>query len=80
MSAALLHRIFLRMGLGDWNASVATLSIVLSPLFLPLATTFMSDVPGMIAVLVCLYCCVQSHSDAVREGYDCMASSCGTLQ
>jgi hypothetical protein len=60
MSAAILHRIFLRMGLGDWNASVATLSIVLSPLFLPLATTFMSDVPGMIAVLVCLYCCLRA--------------------
>ena len=60
MSAAILHRIFLRMGLGDWNASIATLSIVLSPLFLPLATTFMSDVPGMLAVLVCLYFCLRA--------------------
>lgn len=60
MSTAILHRIFIRMGLGDWNASVATLSIVLSPLFLPLATTFMSDVPGMMAVLVCLYFCLRA--------------------
>ena len=52
--AALLHRIFLRLGLGDWNASIATLSVVLSSVFLPLATTFMSDVPGLFAILVCL--------------------------
>jgi hypothetical protein len=60
MSTAILHRILIRMGLGEWNASVATLSIVLSPLVLSLTTTFMSDVPGMIAVLVCLYCCVRA--------------------
>ena len=60
MSTAMLHRIFLRMGLGDWNASIVTLSIVLSPLFLPLATTFMSDVPGLMAVLVCLYFCLRA--------------------
>jgi hypothetical protein len=58
--AALLHRIFLRLGLGDWNASIATLSVVLSSVFLPLATTFMSDVPGLFAILVCLYCCLRA--------------------
>lgn len=66
ISAALLHRIFLRLGIGEWNASIATLSIVLSPIFLPLATTFLSDVPGLIAIELCLYCClraVQSSSE-----------------
>jgi hypothetical protein len=58
--AALLHRIFLRLGLGEWNASIATLSVVLSSIFLPLATTFLSDVPGLFAVLVCLYCCLRA--------------------
>jgi dolichyl-phosphate-mannose--protein O-mannosyl transferase len=50
----------LRLGLGDWNASIATLSVVLSSVFLPLATTFMSDVPGLFAILVCLYCCLRA--------------------
>ena len=60
IGTALLHRIFLRLGLGDWNASIATLSVVLSSIFLPLATTFASDVPGLFAVLVCLYCCLRA--------------------
>ncbi len=60
ISAALMHRIFVRLGVGEWNASIATLSVVLSPIFLPLATTFLSDVPGLLAVLVCLYCCLRA--------------------
>jgi hypothetical protein len=66
MTAALLQRLYVRMGLNPWNATLATLTIVLSPLFLPLAASYMSDVPGLFSILVCLYGCiraVQSTSD-----------------
>jgi hypothetical protein len=67
-TAALLQRIYVRIGLNAWNATLATLTIVLSPLFLPLAASFMSDVPGLFCILVCLYGCVravEATSDSV---------------
>jgi hypothetical protein len=58
--AALLQRLFVRLGLNEWNAVLATLTLVLSPLFLPLSFMFMSDVPGLLCLLVCLYGCVRA--------------------
>jgi|HubBroStandDraft_1064217.scaffolds.fasta_scaffold00134_35 hypothetical protein len=70
-TAALLQRLFVRMGLNEWNATWATLTLALSPLVLPLTASFMTDVPGLFVILVCFYGCiraVQAHSDqaAVR--------------
>jgi hypothetical protein len=59
-TAALLQRLYLRMGLTPWNATLATLTIVLSPLFLPLAASFMTDVPGLFVILICLYGCIRA--------------------
>ena len=52
LSTALMHRIFVRLNIAPWSATIATLSVVLSPMFLTLSTTFMSDIPGLIAVFV----------------------------
>ncbi len=60
LTTALIHRLFLRCGLTSRNATLGTLTLVLSPLFMMLAYSFMSDVPGMFAILVCLYCCVRA--------------------
>jgi hypothetical protein len=71
-TAALLQRLYVRMGLNPWNATLATLTIVLSPLFLPLAASFMSDVPGLFAILLCLYACVravQANTDRAAIGW-----------
>jgi hypothetical protein len=70
-TAALLQRLFVRIGLNEWNATCATLTLALSPLVLPLTASFMTDVPGLFVILVCLYGCiraVQANSDqaAVR--------------
>lgn len=65
-TAALLQRLFVRIGLNEWNATWATLTISLSPLVLPLTVSFMTDVPGFFVILVCLYGClraVQAKSD-----------------
>lgn len=56
----LLHRILIRCGISETNASVGTLTLVLSPLFLPLAFSFMTDVPGLFSLLLCLYLCIRS--------------------
>lgn len=56
----LLHPLFVRAGLRRRNATFATLAMVLSPIFLPLAYTYMSDVPGFFAIVLCLYCCLRA--------------------
>jgi hypothetical protein len=71
-TAALLQRLFVRMGLNEWNATLATLCIAVSPLYLPLTFSFMTDVPGFFAILVCLYGCVravQANSDRAAAGW-----------
>ena len=65
-TAALLQRLFVRVGLTEWNATWATLTLSLSPLMLPLTVSFMTDVPGLFVILVCFYGClraVQAQSD-----------------
>ncbi len=59
-AAALMQRILVRLGIGNANAAIATSSLTLSPLFLPLAFSFMSDVPGIFCLLLCLYACLRA--------------------
>ncbi|HEX4576393.1 MAG TPA: hypothetical protein VH117_03505 [Edaphobacter sp.] len=59
-TAFLLQRTFVLLGLRETNAAFATLTLVLSPLFLPLSFSFMSDIPGLFAIVVCLYFCVRA--------------------
>lgn len=66
VTTALIHALLLRFGLRPWNAALGTCTLVLSPLFLPLAVSFMSDVPSLFCLLICLYGClraVQAESD-----------------
>lgn len=66
MTAFLLQRSYVRMGLNEWNATVATAIFVTSPLYLPIVFTYMSDVPGISCIVLCLYIClraVQSSND-----------------
>lgn len=65
-TVAMIQRLFLRFGISQWNATIATLTIALSPLFLPLAYSFMSDVPSFFCLIVCFYGCVR----AIQAGTD----------
>jgi len=56
----LLQRTFVRLGLTETNAAFATLTLVLSPLFIPLSFSFMSDIPGLFAIVLCLYLCLRA--------------------
>ena len=75
----------MRAGLTERNATIGTLAFVLSPLYLTLSVTFMSDVPGLFAVVVCLYGCLrglESTDDRTAIGWLCFAvvtnAICGT--
>jgi len=59
-TAVLLQRAFVRLGLRETNASFATLTLVLSPLFIPLSFSFMSDIPGLFAIVLSLYLCLRA--------------------
>lgn len=58
--AFLLQRTFVRAGLNAWNATLATMTFILSPLCLPLEFTFMTDVSGFLSIVVCLYMCLRA--------------------
>lgn len=65
-SVLLFHGSLRRFGASRWNAVLGTLTLGLSPLFLPLAPTFMTDVPGLLCILLCVYLCqraLQAHDD-----------------
>ena len=57
LTALLYHAILRRFGLNRQHAIFGTLALTLCPLFLALSDTFMSDIPGLFALLLCLYFC-----------------------
>ncbi|MDP9051145.1 MAG: glycosyltransferase family 39 protein [Acidobacteriota bacterium] len=68
VSLALLQRIFVRLGINTWNSTIATLSVAFSPVFFVLGFSFMSDIPGLFCLLVCLYLCIRAlQSSSARE-------------
>jgi Dolichyl-phosphate-mannose-protein mannosyltransferase len=67
VTAFISQRSMVRAGLSERNATLATLTLVLSPMFLPLAFSYMSDVPGLLIIVLCFYGCLralQANSDA----------------
>jgi hypothetical protein len=65
-SVYLFHASLIRFGITARNAIVGALTLGLSPLFLPLAASYMTDVAGLFCILLCLYLCQRAlvaHSD-----------------
>lgn len=65
-SVYLLHASLVRFGITARNATVGALTLGLSPLFLPLAASYMTDIAGLFCILLCLYLCqraLAAHSD-----------------
>lgn len=60
LTAFLLQRSLVRCGISERNATVATLTLALSPLYLLLSVTYMSDIFGLFAALICLYGCLRA--------------------
>ena len=59
-SVYLMHQILARFGVSSRNAVLGSLTLGLSPLFFMIATTYLTDVPGVFAILLCLYMCQRS--------------------
>jgi hypothetical protein len=78
----LTHSICLRCGVNRRNAIFGTLTVCLSPLFVPLSVTFMTDVSGLFVILVCLYCCLRAldaRSDRMVVMWVVVASLTGAV-
>jgi Dolichyl-phosphate-mannose-protein mannosyltransferase len=58
--AFLLQRTLVRTDITERNATIGVLAFVLSPLYLSLAVTFMTDLPGLFVIVLCLYGCLRS--------------------
>jgi hypothetical protein len=57
ISVFLFHSSLTRFGISSRNAIVGALTLGLSPLFLPLAASYMTDIPGLFCIVLCLYLC-----------------------
>jgi hypothetical protein len=86
-TAFLLQRIMVRSGITERNATLGTLALVLSPLYLMLSATYMSDIPGLFAVVICLYGCIralQARNPGSSIAWICFAVAtnaiCGTCR
>jgi hypothetical protein len=60
----LFHQTLRRFGINPSNAIFGTLAFALSPIFMPSAVSFMTDVPGMFIIFVCLYMCQRAVKTA----------------
>lgn len=85
VTAFVFQRLLVRTGLSETNATFGTLALVVSPLYMMLSVTFMTDIPGLFAVVVCFYCCVravQAGTSNAALGWICLAvlvnAVCGT--
>ena len=74
--AFVLQRTMVRANISERNATIGTLALVLSPLYLMLSATFMSDIQGLFAIAICLYGCLralQSSTSRATFGWLCFA-------
>ncbi len=84
-TAWLLQRTLVLTGITERNATIGTLALVLSPLYFMLSVTYMNDIFGLFAVVLCLYGCLralQASTDRSTIAWLCFAALtnavCGT--
>ena len=68
VTAFLCQRTFVRAGVNEWNASIGTLTLMLSPLLMPLEYAYMTDIPGLFATILCLYACIRAVQSVTERG------------
>lgn len=77
LTTFLMQRTFVRAGIKEQNAAIGTLAIVLTPLYMALSVTFMTDVQGLFAVVICLYGCLralQAQGSSAAAVWVCFAA------
>ncbi|MGC9198735.1 MAG: ArnT family glycosyltransferase [Acidobacteriaceae bacterium] len=81
-TAWLLQRALAIAGINERNATLGTLALVLSPLYLMLSVTYMTDIFGLFAVVICLYGCLralQAPTDDAAAAWICLAVACNAV-
>ena len=81
-TALLFQRTLVLTNISERNATIGTLALVLSPLYLMLSSTFMTDIFGLFAIIVCLYGCLhalRARSDRATIAWLCFAVTTNTL-
>ena len=76
------HATLVRFGIGPRNSVFGALTLGFSPVFFPMAASFMSDVPGLLVIVLCLYFCVravQSETSRSTEFWLCCAAVTGAV-
>lgn len=74
----LFHAVLIRFEITPRNAVIGTLTLGLSPLFLPLSASFMTDIPGLFVIVLCLYLCqraLTARSDWAAIGWLTVAAA-----
>ena len=66
-TAFFLQRVSIRLGLNEANATFAALALVLSPLFVPLSFSFMTDITALFAILLSLHGCLRALQTESRR-------------
>ena len=60
LTAYLFHACLVRCGIRGRDAVLGTLTLGLSPVFTPMAASFMTDVPGLLVIVLCFYLCLRA--------------------
>jgi hypothetical protein len=68
VTAYLCQRTLVRAGVNEWNAGIGTLTLMLSPLVMPLEVTYLTDIPGLFAMVLCLYACLRGVQSGTTRG------------
>ena len=74
----LFHANLVRFGIRERNAVLGALTLGLSPIFLPMAASYMTDVAGLFVIVLCLYLCqraVVAQSDRAVVLWLCCAAA-----
>ena len=82
MTAYLTQRTLVRAGICEWNATIGTLGLVLSPVFLSVTFSFMTDISGLFCIVLCLYACLralQAETDRAALAWICFAAISNAL-
>ncbi len=64
----LFQQCLVRFGLTELNASFGALTLGLSPFFLPVASSFMTDIPSLMVLILCLFQCQRAIAAATGRG------------
>jgi Dolichyl-phosphate-mannose-protein mannosyltransferase len=74
------HATLARFGIGPRNSAFGALTLGFSPVFFPMAASYMSDIPGLLVIVLCLYFClraVQAGTPRSTAFWLCCAAAMG---